>query len=274
MGLLDGKVAVVTNSGTEVGQAIALLMADEGARLVVHDSETLAQEIRERGSEAVAFMVPVSSWEGSHDLVQTAVEHFGRLDMLVNNADHTTGIRDRLLSDMSKEEWEGVAKAQLKASFLCARAAAPQMRSQRQGRLIHFALPEALIGGTGRTHQGAAQMAVVGLSRNAAIELERYHVTSNCIVPCDGPGGGPEPTDVAPLAVFLGSDAAEGISGQIFGVRAKEIFLFSQPRIQRSIHNSRGWTPERLSAIFETTMGPHFTPLESSDAYFSWDLDL
>ena len=88
---------------------------------------------------------------------------------------------------------------------------------------------------------------------------------------CSGPGHVSDPADVAPLAVFVASDAAQTLSGQMFGVRGKEIFLFSQSRIQRSIHNSRGWTVERLSAMFESTMQPHFTPLVSAESYFSWD---
>jgi NAD(P)-dependent dehydrogenase (short-subunit alcohol dehydrogenase family) len=180
-------------------------------------------------------------------------------------------LQDRPISGLSKEEWERVALAHLKASFLCTRAALPCMRKQKQGRLIHFTSAEAVFGGEGHTHHGAVQMAVVGLSRNAAIEMERYDVTSNCIVPCSGPGSVSDPADVAPLAVFLASEDAQNLSGQIFGVRDKEIFLFSQPRIQRSIHNSQGWTVDRLCAMFESTMRPHFTPVDTAGSYFSWD---
>ena len=107
-------------------------------------------------------------------------------------------------------------------------------------------------------------MAVVGLSRNAAIEMERYRVTSNCIVSSTRRDSLSEPEDVAPLVVFLASDAAQNLTGQIFGVQDKEVSLFSQARIQRSIHNSQGWTVERLSETFESTMRPYFTPLEPS----------
>jgi len=138
----------------------------------------------------------------------------------------------------------------------------PHMRKQGQGRLIHLVLPEGFVGGAGHTHHGAAEMAVVGLSRNAAIEMERFHVTSNCVVPFCGVAGGSEPADPAPLAVFLASDAASGLSGQTFGVEGKEVILFSQSRIQRSMHNSEGWTVERLCEVFEPTMRPYFTPLE------------
>jgi NAD(P)-dependent dehydrogenase (short-subunit alcohol dehydrogenase family) len=138
------------------------------------------------------------------------------------------------------------------------------MRKQRQGRLIHLVSSEALVGNAGYSHHGALQMAVIGLSRNAAIEMERYQVTSNCIVPFSGPADVSDPADAAPLAVFLASDASHGLSGQIFGVRGREIFLLSQPRIQRSIHNSEGWTVDRLSETFESTLRPFFTPLDPS----------
>jgi NAD(P)-dependent dehydrogenase (short-subunit alcohol dehydrogenase family) len=274
MGMLDGKVAVVTNSGEGMGRTIALLMAEEGARVVVHDSEDVVREIKDRGGDAVGCSASVVSWEGSHELVETATGRFGRLDVLVNSPIEHTAAQGRKISEIGKEDWEAVMGAYLKSSFLCNRAALPCMRKQKYGRLIHFISAEAVIGGVGQALQGAAQMAVAGLSRNAAIEMERSGVTSNCIVPCSGSRTDADPADVAPLAVFLAGDGAQGLSGQIFGVRDREILLFSQPRIQRSIHDSRGWTVERISGMFETTMLPHFTPLESSDEYFSWDSTL
>lgn len=262
MGMLDEKVAVVTNGGQGVGRETALLMAHEGARVVVHDSEAVVQEIRERGGEAAACMASVMSMGGSNRLTQTALDAFGRLDILVNGPHAGAGLRRPTISEIGEEEWASVQRATLKAAFLCTRAALPHMRKQRHGRLIHFVSSEALAGNVGYTHHGALQVGVAGLSRNAAIEVERYHVTSNCIVPFSGPRAVLDPADVAPLAVFLASDAAHGLSGQMLGVRGKEIFLLSQPRIQRSMHNSQGWTVERLSETFESTMGPYFTPLE------------
>lgn len=264
MGMLDGKAAVVTNAGQGIGRAVALLIAEEGASVVVHDSEEVAREIRDQGGEAVVREASVTSWEGSHELIQAAFDLFGRLDILVNTVDPGISARGPLISDIGKEDWESTVKAHLKAPFLCTRAASSRMREGRQGRLIYFFFPEGLNGGEGCTHLGAVQMAVAGLSRNAAIEMERYGVTSNCIVPCEGTGCASKPADAAPLAVFLGSDASKGISGQIFGVRGKEVLLLSQPRIQRSIHNSEGWTVEKLAEIFESAMGPHFAPLETS----------
>jgi NAD(P)-dependent dehydrogenase (short-subunit alcohol dehydrogenase family) len=264
MGMLDGKVAVVTNAGAGIGRAIAFLMAEEGARVVVHDSEAVAEEIRDRGGETVPCAASVMSWEGSQELVQAAVDHFGGLDILVNSVNDDTAFQGPMISEIGQEEWELVERATLKAAFCCIRAALPHMRKQRQGRLIHFTSPEALVGGVGYTQYGALQMAVVGLSRNAAIEMERYRVTSNCIVSSTRRDSLSEPEDVAPLVVFLASDAAQNLTGQIFGVQDKEVSLFSQARIQRSIHNSEGWTVERLSETFESTMRPYFTPLEPS----------
>jgi NAD(P)-dependent dehydrogenase (short-subunit alcohol dehydrogenase family) len=262
-----------------------MLMADEGARVVVHHSdgsakpgeenpsspEGVVREIRNRGGDAAACAASVVSWQGSHGLVEAAVSHFGRLDILVNNLSDADDFPKRMIVDVRPEEWDSIQRNWMKASFLCIRAALPCMRKQKQGRLIHVLSAEAVIGAVGRTHHGAAQMAVAGLSRNAAIEVDRYNVTSNCVVRCSKPGSDSDPAEAAPLAVFLASDAARGLSGQMFGVRGKEIFLFSQSRIQRSMHNSQGWTVERLFETFESTMRPHFTPLESSDAYFSWD---
>jgi NAD(P)-dependent dehydrogenase (short-subunit alcohol dehydrogenase family) len=262
MGMLQGKVAVVTNAGGRMGEAIALLMADEGARVVAHDSEAVVQGIRERGGEAVGSSESVETWEGSQHLAQVAIDHFGRLDVLVNSLKVDDGLRAPRLSEIEREEWECVERGTLKAAFCCTRAVLPHMRKQGQGRLIHLVLPEGFLGRAGHTHHGAAEMAVVGLSRNAAIDMERFHVTSNCVVPFSRAAGGSEPADPSPLAVFLASDAASGLSGQIFGVEGKEVFLFSQSRILRSMHNSEGWTVERLSGVFERTMGPYFTPLD------------
>jgi len=266
MGMLDGKVAVVTSCSAGMGRAIALLMADEGARVVVHDSEAVAQEIRDRGGDAVACPASVMSWEGSQALLEVSVDHFGRLDILVNSVNDDTSFQGTMISEIGREEWESVARGTLKAAFCCTRAALPHMRKQRQGRLIHFTSPEAPIGRVGYTHHGALEMAVVGLSRNAAIEMERCGVTSNCIVTSTRRDSPSERGNVAPLVVFLASDAAQNLTGQIFGVQDKEVSLFSQARIQRSIHNSEGWTVERLSETFESTMGPYFTPIENWDS--------
>jgi len=301
MGMLEGKVAVITGAGRGIGREIALLMAAQGARVVVNDlggseagegqdlsvAEQVAAEIRARGGQAAANTDSVRSWEGGHRIVQTALDHFGRLDILVNNA----GIlRDRMIFKMSEEEWDAVLDVHLKGTFCCTRAAAPHLREQKSGSLIHFTSTAGLIGNLGQTNYGAAKMAIAGFSRNVAIDMQRANVTSNCIapfawtrliatIPTDTEAQKKRvekikkmtAADVAPLAVFLASEAARNISGQIFGVRGKEVYLFSQPRIARSIHNSQGWTAEELAEVLEPAMRTHLTPMDTSASYFSWD---
>lgn len=301
MGMLDGKVAAITGSGRGIGKQIALLMAQEGAKVVVNDpgvseagegedlkvADEVVQLIEKAGGEAAANYESVGTWEGGHNIIKTAIDSFGRIDIVVNNA----GIlRDRILFKMSEEEWDGVLKTHLYGSFYCSRAAAVHFREQKWGRLIHFTSTSGLIGNVGQANYAAAKLGIVGLSRVCALDLARYNVTSNCIapfawtrliatIPTDDPAQAAKvekikkmtPKDIAPLAVFLASEGAQNITSQVFGVRGKEIFLFSQPRIIRSIHDSEGWTPDKISEMLEPTMAPHFHPLDFSGKYISWD---
>ncbi len=300
-GMLEGGVAVVTGAGRGIGRAIAHGIAKEGAKIVVNDTgvsidgksndpsviEKVAAEINDKKGEAIANNDTVTTWDGAQKIVQSALDSFGRIDILVNNAGIT---RDRICYKLTEEEWNEAIDVNLNGAFFCSRAAIPVMRKQKYGRLIHMSSTSGLIGTIGHTNYGTAKMAVTGLSRNIAIESQRQNITSNCIAPFAWtrlveavPGESDEakeqldmmkkvlPEDIAPLAVYLGSEASGKISGQIFGVRGKEIYLFSQPRIQRSIHNSEGWTVEGLSAIFPGVMKEYFTPLVTSAEYFSWE---
>jgi len=301
MGMLQGKVAVVTGSGRGIGREIALLLARQGAKVVVNDlggteagagadqkiADQVVAEIKGKGGEAAANYDSVSTWSGAEKIIQCALDHFQRIDILVNNA----GIlRDRILFKMSEEEWDGVLKTHLYGSFYCSRAAAVHFREQKSGRLIHFTSTAGLIGNVGQANYASAKLGIVALSRSCALDLQRYNVTSNCIapfawtrliatIPTDDPAQKAKveklakmsPADVAPLAGFLASDAAQNITSQVFGVRGKEIFLFSQPRIVRSIHDAAGWTPEKLAAMLEPTLKSHFHPLDVSGQYISWD---
>jgi len=302
VGILDGRVAVVTGSGRGIGRGIAHHLAREGARVVINDhggsvhgqgsdasvAETVAREIRSKGGDAVSNTDSVASWDGGHRIIQTALDSYGRIDILVNNA----GIlRDRFVHQMSEEEWDAVLGVHLMGSFYCTRAAVPHMRKQRWGRLLFMTSTAGFIGTIAQANYGAAKMGIVGLSRQAAIEMGRYNVTSNCIapfawtrIPASIPAVTEEirrsvdrlfkdmtPGEISPLAVYLASEKARGISGQIFGVRGKEIYLFNQPRVVRSLHRSEGWTPEELSRVLETTFRPDLTPLDNSISYFSWD---
>jgi NAD(P)-dependent dehydrogenase (short-subunit alcohol dehydrogenase family) len=301
MGMLDGSAAVVTGAGRGIGRAVAIAMAEAGARVIVNDtgvsidgknsdasiSEGVAKEIRDRKGAAVANSDSVSTWNGAQKIIQAAMDNFGRIDILVNNAGIT---RDRICYKLSEEEWKEALDVNLHGVFFCTRAAVPYMRDQKYGRLIHMSSTSGLIGTIGHANYGTAKMAVTGFSRNTAIEMQRFNVTSNCIAPFAWtrlvearPDGTEEakkqidmmkkmsPADAAPLTVFLAGKESGKISGQIFGVRGREIYLFSQPRIQRSVHNSDGWTVDGLAETIPAVMKDHLVPLETSAEYFSWE---
>jgi hypothetical protein len=276
-------------------------MAAAGARVVVNDvgaaadgagqasspADEVVAAIRAAGGEAVPSYESVASMAGGQRIVDAALDHFGRIDIVVNNAGI---VRDRMIFNMTEEEWDAVIAVHLKGTFAVTRAAAPRFREQRWGRFVNMTSTSGLIGNVGQANYAAAKLGIVGLTRVTALDMARYHVTANCIspfawtrligtIPTDTPEQKARvaklermsPRDVAPLAVFLASDDAADISGQIFGVRGKEIFVFSQPRPVRSVHHGEGWTPERLAEIFRGTLGHALVPLESSAQYFSYD---
>jgi NAD(P)-dependent dehydrogenase (short-subunit alcohol dehydrogenase family) len=301
MSLVRDRVAVVTGAGRGIGREIALLMASSGARVVVNDlggredgtggsgaaADEVVAAIRAAGGEAVASAESVASMAGGRRIVETALDAFGRVDIVVNNA----GIlRDRMIFNMTEEEWDAVIGVHLKGTFALTRAAAPRFREQRWGRFVNMTSTSGLVGNVGQANYAAAKMGIVGLTRVTALDLARYQVTANCIspfawtrligtIPTETPAQQARvaklekmtPRDIAPLAVFLASEAAAGVSGQVFGVRGKEIFVFSQPRPVRAVHDGGGWTPERLAERFAGTLGHHLVPLESSAQYFSYD---
>ncbi len=299
-GMLEGNVAVVTGAGRGIGREIALAMAKQGARLVVNDTgvsidgksndrsiiEKTAAEINGNNEQAIANTDSVATWEGGQRIIQTAVDNFGRVDILVNNAGIT---RNRICYKLTEQEWKEALDVNLHGTFFCSRAALSFMRKQEYGRLVHITSTSGLFGTIGHTNYGTAKMAVTGLSRNIALETRRLNITSNCIAPFawtrlveTSPDETDEakkqiemmkrlsPKDIAPLAVYLGSRASGEISGQIFGSRGKEIYLFSQPRIKRGMHNANGWTVQGLSETLPGVMKGLFAPLETSAEYFSW----
>jgi NAD(P)-dependent dehydrogenase (short-subunit alcohol dehydrogenase family) len=297
--LLEGKVALVTGAGGGIGRDFALAFAAAGASVVVNDLGTsvhgegrdagpaakVAAEIRKAGGKAVASTDSVAEWESANRIVQAALDSFGRIDVVVNNA----GIlRDRFFFNMSVEEWRSVIDVHLNGSFYVSRAAAPHFRSQQSGCYIHMTSTSGLVGNLGQANYSAAKLGIAALSKSIALDMQRYKVRSNCIAPfAYSRMIGSIPTEtpdqqarveklkdmqtakIAPLAVFLASE--KDISGQIFAVRANEIFLMSQNRPLRSVHRDGGWTAETIAAQAMPALRAGFYPLDRSQDVFSWD---
>jgi NAD(P)-dependent dehydrogenase (short-subunit alcohol dehydrogenase family) len=299
--LLKDRVAVVTGAGRGIGREIALMMAEAGAGVIVNDlggredgtgagaspADDVVKQIQAAGGQACASYESVASMAGGRQIIGMALDMFGRIDIVVNNAGI---VRDRMIFNMSEEEWDAVIAVHLKGAFALTRAAAPRFKEQRWGRFINMTSTSGLVGNIGQANYAAAKLGVMGLTRVTALDMARYGVTANCIspfawtrligtIPTDtseqkGRVAKLEkmsPRDIAPLAVYLASEEAAGVSGQVFGVRGKEIFVFSQPRPVRSVHRADGWTPPGLAEVFRGTLGHHLTPLETSGQYFSYD---
>jgi NAD(P)-dependent dehydrogenase (short-subunit alcohol dehydrogenase family) len=299
--VVAGKVAIVTGAGRGIGRGIALLLAQEGARVVVCDigasldgagadsgpAQTVVNEIKKAGGEAIASTASISDPGNAEKIVAAALAAFGRVDILVNNA----GIlRDRIFHRMSWSDWSDVINVHLHGSFAMSRACATHFREQNSGSFVHMTSTSGLVGNFGQANYMAAKMGIVGLSRGIALDMARFNVRSNCIAPfawtrmIDSIPAETEqekervariremtPEKIAPLTVYLASDRAEGVTGQIFSVRNNEIYLFNQNRPIRTIHRSDGWTPEKLDAQLKGAFAPSFTPLERSGDVFSWD---
>ncbi|MCO5731646.1 SDR family NAD(P)-dependent oxidoreductase [Rhizobium sp. SSA_523] len=300
-GILDGKVVIVTGGGQGVGKAIAEGLAAEGAKVVVNDigvtltgeaenasvAEEVAGAIRARGGEAVSSTESIVDWDAAQSIVQSAVDQFGRVDMVVNNA----GIlRDAIFHRMEPDQFRAVLEVHLFGSFNISRAAAPHFKAQQAGSLVHMTSTAGLIGNFGQANYMAAKMGIVGLSRAIAMDMQRFNVRSNCIAPFAWSrmvGSIPTETEadrdrvaklkrmtpekITPLVAFLGSDAAAEISGQIFSVRNNEVYLFNQPRPIRTLHSGSGWTAKALAEILPGALKTSLTPLERSADVISWD---
>jgi NAD(P)-dependent dehydrogenase (short-subunit alcohol dehydrogenase family) len=302
MSMLDGKVAIVTGAGGGIGREIALAMALAGAKVVVNDigasltgigeqSATPGEQtkaiIEQRGGKAVTNTDSVADWESAKRIVASAIEAFGRVDIVVNNA----GIlRDQIFHKMTPEEWRAVIDVHLNGSFYVSRAAAEHFRAQGSGAYVHMTSTSGLVGNFGQANYSAAKLGIAALSKSIALDMQRFGVRSNCIAPfawsrmtSSIPAETPEqkerveklkrmtPEKNAPLAVFLASDAAKDVTGQVFAARNNELFLFSQPRPVRSAHRSEGWTPELIAEHAMPALRAQFMPLDRSPDVFSWD---
>ena len=295
--VVQGKVVVVTGAGAGIGRDFAKAFAAHGAKVVVNDlaraddgapaAERVAKEITELGGAAVASVESVAQWESAQRIVEAALDHFGRIDCIINNAGVT---RDRMFFNMSVDEWRTVLDVHLNGSFFIARAAAPFFKNQASGCYVHMTSTSGLIGNVGQANYAAAKMGIVGLSKCIALDMAKFNVRSNCIAPwawtamtANIPANSPEnlarieklkkmeSSKIAPLAVFLASDAGAQVSGQIFGVRANEIYLFSQPRIVRALHRSEGWTPETICSHAIPAFAASFYDNVPSMAITPWD---
>jgi len=300
-GCLAGKVMVVTGAGRGIGRAVALLAAAQGARIVVNDlgaspsgagsdsspAHEVVAEIEAAGGEAVASLHSVAEWNCAEQIISTAVEAFGRIDCVVNNA----GIlRDCIFHRMAPEDFQEVVRVHLLGSFFVARAAAPHFRKQQSGSFVHFTSASGLVGNLGQAGYAAAKLGIVGLSKSIALDMQRFGIRSNCVMPFAWsrligslPEETPEeqqrvarfksmdPEKIAPLTVFLCSELAREVTGQIFAARKNEVFLMSQSRPLRSLHRANGWTPEILAEQMLSAFRPNFYPLERSADVFSWD---
>jgi NAD(P)-dependent dehydrogenase (short-subunit alcohol dehydrogenase family) len=292
---LQGRAAVVTGAGRGIGRAIVELLAAEGAAVVVNDlgggvdgsgnstkvADEVVDAVRSRGGRAVASYDDIGDFAAAERLIGTAVREFGRIDVLVNNA----GIlRDRMLFNMTEEEWDAVVRVHLKGTFNCTRHAAVHMRQQKSGRIISMSSTSGVFGNSGQANYGAAKDGIAGLTRVASRDLGRYGITVNAVCPgaatrmtstvpqqarearaqkgIASPAGarpaqldhmGPE--NVAPWVVFLATDAARDVNGQLFFVMGGLVALLDYPTPTRTITKEGRWTPEEIAALFPRTLG-------------------
>src|SRR5690242_5420023 len=293
--MLAGRVAVVTGAGRGIGRGVALGLAAEGAKVVVNDfgvtldgstpssgpAAEVVEEIRRAGGEAVASGESVATWDGAARIIGTALDTWGRLDALVTCA----GIlRDRMIFNMGEEEWDAVIAVHLKGTFNCVRHACTHMRERRYGRIVTFSSGAGLFGNPGQANYGAAKSAIGGLTKVAARDLGKYGVTVNAICPVAGTrmtvndevrrarqlrkqqgiqredrGVAQieelDPDDIAPMVVYLASEVAGGVNGQIFLCLGGQVALVSQPRPVRTLYKSGSpWTLDELDELLPRTV--------------------
>jgi len=282
MGILDGRVAIVTGAGRGLGREFALCMAREGARVVVNDvgvtldgqgtgedpAAAVCKEIESLGSEGVANHDSVSDFDAARNIVQSAVDAFGTVDILVNNAGI---VRDKTLLKMDEADFDAVIAVHLKGTFNCTRHAAEVMKHRGYGRVINITSSAGLRGNFGQTNYGAAKAGIMGMTFVWSMELGRYDITVNAVAPAgatrmtaglyERSGKTPPPEDDpalnAPLVAFLASEQAADVNGQILGRTEYAYTLFQHPKQIAWMGNEGGWTPELVAQRFESGLGQH-----------------
>ncbi len=278
MGLLDGKIAVVTGAGSGIGRGVALGLAAAGASVVVNDygvsvdggepssgpAEAVVKEIETRGGRAVPSAQSVATMAGGRAAIDAALKSFGDLHVLVCCA----GIlRERIIFNMSEEEWDAVIAVHLKGHFTVMQPATRHMREKRAGRIITFTSTAGLEGSPGQPNYSAAKEGIVGLTRSTALAMAKYGVTVNCISPTAdtrmtqrlpderrGQAMAP-PEAIAPVVTFLASERAAHVTGQVIGVRGNQVTLFSHPAPLRQLTGREPWTAEALAEVYDHALG-------------------
>jgi 3-oxoacyl-[acyl-carrier protein] reductase len=280
--LLDGKVAVVTGSGTGLGRAFAMALAEAGAKVVVNSRTaanvaSVVDEIRRKGGTAEGCAANVTSMEGARAIIQTAVDRFGGIDILVNNAGISVS---KMLVEMTEQDFDDVIATNLKGTFACARHAVPHMVRRGWGRIINVS-SASILGQTGATSYAASKGGVLNMSLTWAVELAQHGITCNAIrssaatqlteksrararqaaldrheqAPTDADLGFYQPEEAAPLVVFLASDEAGWINGQFICIDGPRLANCEHTHHAKTAIMPGGWTPELLSKHFKTTVG-------------------
>jgi NAD(P)-dependent dehydrogenase (short-subunit alcohol dehydrogenase family) len=301
MRMLKDKVVLVTGAGRGIGRDFALHCAAAGASVVVNDlgvtadgsasegspAEQVVEEIRQLGGKAVANHGSVAKTGDAEAMVRQAIDSFGGLDGVINNA----GIlRDRIFHKMTADEWDVVINVHLNGCFYVSRAAADHFREREAGSYVHMTSASGLVGNFGQANYSAAKLGICALSKSIALDMGRFNVRSNCIAPFAWtrmtntiPARNEAeiarvrrlqqmtPDKIAPMAVYLLSDAAHEVNAQIFGVRNNEIFLLNQPRPVRSVHRGEGWTAEAIAEHAIPALKSSFMDLSRSPDVWSWD---